>query len=165
MPCAALPCHDPPSAPAPPPSSSPLPHPYRRGGGWQEMWHTKIVPHFAVVFKDRSHVLALTRSVHMFSPLQGSEGLNCWGHRVFTLNPVSQVSCGESRWLSCRSTTLPNYNSSGRILHFPLFGKFVPHCPTVFKVLYQNFPLTEFCLTKICPHQPPPPPPPGSPNP
>ena len=41
------------------------------------MWHSKIVPHFAVVFKDRSHVLAFTKSMHIFSVLQGSEGLNC----------------------------------------------------------------------------------------
>ena len=76
-----------------------------------EMWHSKIVPHFAVVFKDRSHVLAFTKSMHIFSALHGSEGLNCppslehplewdknyWGHHVFTVNPVSQVSRRESR--------------------------------------------------------------------
>ena len=62
-----------------------------------EMWHGKIVAHFAVVFQDRSHVLALTRSVHIFSPLQGSEGLNCWGYHVFILNPVSPESSRESR--------------------------------------------------------------------
>ena len=62
-----------------------------------EMWHIKIVPHFAVVFKDRSQVLAITRSMHIFSPLHGSEGLNCWGHDVSTLNPASQVRSGESR--------------------------------------------------------------------
>ena len=56
------------------------------GGGkiWQvrnsvrRMWHSKLVPHFAVVFKDWSHVLAFTKSMRIFSPLQGSEGLHCW---------------------------------------------------------------------------------------
>ena len=77
---------------------------YRAGGGFGsceipngEMLHSKIVPHFAVVFKDQSHVLAFTRSMPLFSPLQGSEGLNCWGHHVFTFDPVSQESCRESR--------------------------------------------------------------------
>ena len=27
------------------------------GGGSGKMWHNKIVPHFAVVFKDQSHLL------------------------------------------------------------------------------------------------------------
>ena len=61
-----------------------FPSKYRRGGNFGrceirdgEMWHSKIVAHFAVVFKDRSQVLAFPRSVHIFSPLQGSEGLNC----------------------------------------------------------------------------------------
>ena len=40
-----------------------------------------------------------------------------WGHYVFTLNPVSQVSCRESRWLTCRSTTLPYWKS---LVHFPV---------------------------------------------
>ena len=101
------------------------------GGGFgrceiqnSEMWHNKIVPHFAVVFKDRSHVLAFTKSMHMFSPLQGPDGLNCWGHHVSILNPVSQVSCRESRQLSCRIPATIQWNSAVRFLYFPSFGKF-----------------------------------------
>ena len=64
------------------------------------MWHSKkkIVPHFAVVFKDRSHVLPFTTSMNIFSPLQGSEGLNC---PTSLEHPFSIVSApqGWCNWL------------------------------------------------------------------
>ena len=123
-----------------------------------EMWHSKIVPRFAVVFKDRTHVVAFTRSLHSFSPLQGSEGLNCWGHHVFNSNPVSQVSCRESRWLSCRTTATIRWDFPVRFLHCLSFGKFVPHFSMVLKILNQIFLSPNFAVPKYARTTPPPPP-------
>ena len=106
----------------------------------------------------RSEATFFSVPVHIFSPLQGSEGLNCWGHHVFTLNTVSQVSSRESTQLSYRSTVPPNCKPPARFLHHPLFGTFVPHFSTVFKILYQIFPSPNFALPKYARTNAPPPP-------
>ena len=45
---------------------------YRKGEIWYgEVWHNKIVPHFAMVFKDRSHLLgAVVAGDHKQGPVQ-----------------------------------------------------------------------------------------------